>query len=219
MSRSRWHHRVAEWRSCAGVVLQQFNAIDGTIKLLNGDVGGAEAGPLHCDVIVACNIVALAAIVSCVRKTHIGFIFVFYFWTLFPNMRLLRRFRRAGCSSGGEWPLPPEGTALGCCAGDAQRGPRCCRSGSGNTLSRHTSVSAFISQSFDQHPRSGRLLRRCAWVLLRGDIIAAAGPCITSRLARHDCSLYFSPATETSARLCVSAPVLEPISFAPGQAL
>ena len=26
-------------------------------------------------------------------------------------MRLLRRFRRAGCSSGGEWPLPPEGTA------------------------------------------------------------------------------------------------------------
>ena len=37
-------------------------------------------------------------------------------------MRLLRRFRRAGCSSGGEWPLLPEGTALGCCAGDAQRG-------------------------------------------------------------------------------------------------
>ena len=79
--------------------------------------------------------------------------------------------------------------------------------GSGNTLSRHTSVSAFISQSFDQHPRSGRRLRRCAWVLLRGDIIAAAGPCVTSRLARHDCSLYFSPATETSARLCVSAGV------------
>ena len=26
-------------------------------------------------------------------------------------MRLLRRFRQAGCSSGGEWPLPPEGTA------------------------------------------------------------------------------------------------------------
>ena len=48
---------------------------------------------------------------------------------------------------------------------------------------------------------------RCAWVLLRGAIIAAAGPCVTSRLARHDCSLYFFPATETSARLCVSAGV------------
>ena len=138
MSRSRWHHRLAERRSCAGVVLQQFNAIDGTIKLLNGDVGGAEAGPLHCDVIVACNIVALAAIVSCVRKTHIGFIIFFYFWTLFPKRRLLRRFRRAGCSSGGEWPLPPKGTALGCCAGDAQRGPRCCRSGEWkHTLKTH----------------------------------------------------------------------------------
>ena len=79
MSRSRWYHRVAERQSCAGAVLQQFNAIDGTIKLLNGDVGCAGAGPLHCDVIVAWSIMALAAIVSCVRKTHIGFIFVFIF--------------------------------------------------------------------------------------------------------------------------------------------
>ena len=49
---------------------------------------------------------------------------------------LLRRLRheRAGCSSGGEWLLPPEGTAhsaalgLGCCAVVAQRGHHCCRS-------------------------------------------------------------------------------------------
>ena len=79
--------------SCAGAVLQQFNAIDRTIKLLNGDVGCAGAGPLHCDVIVAWSIMALVAVVTCVRKTHIGFIFVFIFG-------------RAGCSSGGAWPLP-----------------------------------------------------------------------------------------------------------------
>ena len=49
---------------------------------------------------------------------------------------LLRRLRheRAGCSSGREWLLPPEGTAhgaalgLGCCAVVAQRGHHCCRS-------------------------------------------------------------------------------------------
>ena len=49
---------------------------------------------------------------------------------------LLRRLRheRAGCSSGGEWLLPPEGTAhsaalgLGCCAVVAQRGYHSCRS-------------------------------------------------------------------------------------------
>ena len=48
----------------------------------------------------------------CSQDTH-WFHFCFYFWTLFPNMRLLRRFRRAGCSSGGEWPLLPEGTGPG----------------------------------------------------------------------------------------------------------
>ena len=56
MSRSRWYHRVAERQSCAEAVLQQINAIDGTIKLLNGYVGCAGAGPLHCDVIVAWSI-------------------------------------------------------------------------------------------------------------------------------------------------------------------
>ena len=45
------YRQVAERRRCTGAVLQQFNAIDGTIKLLNGDVGCAGAGPLHCDVI------------------------------------------------------------------------------------------------------------------------------------------------------------------------
>ena len=64
-------------------------------------------------------------------------------------MRLLRRFRRAGCSSGGEWPLPPKGTALGCCAGDAQRGPRCCRSGGWkHTLKTHVRVSVHFSKCF-----------------------------------------------------------------------
>ena len=50
--------------------------------------------------------------------------------------RRCRRLRheRAGCSSGREWLLSPEGTAhgaalgLGCCAVVAQRGHHCCRS-------------------------------------------------------------------------------------------
>ena len=179
MSRSRWHHRVAERRSCAGVVLQQFNAIDGTIKLLNGDVGGAGAGPLHCDVIVACNIVALAAVVSCVRKTHIGCNLVFLL-TLFTTMRLLRRFRRAGCSSGGEWPLPPEGTALGCCAGDAQRGQRghrCCRFWWCKQAC-NTRLCVSCPRDMVLFLEVGRRLRRSGWAALSSSSvdITAAGP-------------------------------------------
>ena len=110
---------------------------------------------------------------------------------------LLRRLRheRAGCSSGGEWPLSPEGTAQGCRAGDAQRGPRCCRSGEcKQALSRHTSVSAFFFLRFVQHPRLGRRLRRCAWVvLLHGAIIVAAGSCGVHKLALHTPLVIFFP--------------------------
>ena len=104
---------------------------------------------------------------------------------LFERVELLG-WAAALCLAGGRMAAPPGGHSPGL--------PRpVTRSvdlvaaglGSGNTLSRHTPISAFISQSFAPHPRSGRRLRRCAWVLRRCAIIAAAGPCVTSRLARH----------------------------------
>ena len=82
---------------------------------------------------------------------------------------LLRRLRheRAGCSSGGEWPLPPESNAQGCCAVVARPGPRCCRSGEcKQALSRHTPLVIVLSFGFVQHPRSGRRLRRSGWAAL-----------------------------------------------------
>ena len=54
-------------------------------------------------------IVALASVVFMVPARHTSALFISGFRS--TTMRLLRRFRRAGCSSGGEWPLPPEGTA------------------------------------------------------------------------------------------------------------
>ena len=73
-------------------------------------------------------------------------------------MRVLRRFRRAG-SSGGEWPLPPEGTALGTaaprvfyaihdaagCWATTQRGYHCCRSGCEDMLRRHVVAPGVLS--------------------------------------------------------------------------
>ena len=71
---------VVEGRRCAGAGLLQrdlelrlelpgvANAIHDTIKLLNDDAALE---------LFVCNIVALAAVVSCVRKTHIGCILVF----------------------------------------------------------------------------------------------------------------------------------------------
>ena len=75
------HHQTAERRRCAGPL--QCDVIDDTIKLLNEDAALE---------LFVCNIVALAAVVSCVRKTHIGCISVFL-WTLFTTTRLLRRLR------------------------------------------------------------------------------------------------------------------------------
>ena len=60
------------------------SATHDTIKLLNGEAALE---------LFAWIIMALVAVVSCVRKTHIGCISVF-FLTLFTNTRLLRSLRR-----------------------------------------------------------------------------------------------------------------------------
>ena len=119
-------------RGCAGAGPFHCAFIDDTIKLLNDDAALE---------LFVCIIVALVAVVSCVCKTHFSVL------TLLMNTRLLRRFRRAGCSSGREWPLLPKGTALGCCAGDEQRGPRCCKSGEWkHTLKTHVRFSVHFSK-------------------------------------------------------------------------
>ena len=102
------------------------------------------------------------------------------------TMRLLRRFRRAG-SSGGEWPLPPEGTALGTaaprsstpsttpsgCWTTTQRGYHCCRSGCQDMLRRHVvapgvlSLCMHFSTSFLVNT-SGRAQGCCCGGVLRG---------------------------------------------------
>ena len=61
------HHQTAERRRCAGPL--QCDVIDDTIKLLNDDAALE---------LFVCIIVALVAVVSCVRKTHIGCILVFF---------------------------------------------------------------------------------------------------------------------------------------------
>ena len=78
------------------------SAIHDTIKLLNGEA----ALELFAQIIMA-----LVAVVSCVRKTHIGCISVL-FLTLFTNTRQNDAFAdsRAGCSAG-RVAAPPEGTA------------------------------------------------------------------------------------------------------------
>ena len=84
------HHQSAERRRCAGPL--QCDVIDDIIKLLNDDA----ALELFVGIIVA-----LVAAVSCVRKTHIGWISVFL--TLFSITRGYYDFfthTRAGCSSG-----------------------------------------------------------------------------------------------------------------------
>ena len=77
-----------------GVAAEVQRHVDGTIKLLNGDVG-------------------LGYALSPVLARHTLPLVVFVLMISHMNTRLLRRFRheRAGCSSGGEWPLPPEGIA------------------------------------------------------------------------------------------------------------
>ena len=87
-------------------------------------------------------------------------------------MRLLRRFRRAG-SSGGEWPLPPEGTAPSGCWATTQRGYHCCRSGCQDMLRRHVvapgvlSLCMHFSTSFLVNT-SGRARGCCCGGVLRG---------------------------------------------------
>ena len=71
------HHQTAERRRCARPL--QCDVIDDTIKLLNDDAALE---------LFVCNIVTLAAVVSCVRKTHI------WCFCTFTTTRLLRRFRR-----------------------------------------------------------------------------------------------------------------------------
>ena len=87
-------------------------------------------------------------------------------------MRLLRRFRRAG-SSGGEWPLPPGGTAPSGCWATTQRGYHCCRSWCQDMLRRHVvapgvlSLCMHFSTSFLVNT-SGRARGCCRGGVLRG---------------------------------------------------
>ena len=88
-------------------------------------------------------------------------------------MRLLRRFRRAG-SSGGEWPLPPEGTAPSGCWATTQRGYHCCRSGCEDMLRRHVvapgvlSLCMHFSTSFLVNTSGRRARGCCCGGVLRG---------------------------------------------------
>ena len=129
------HHRVAERRVCAGAVLQQCDVF---WRQLNG-----KAAPE----LLAWIIVALASVVVFFRadKTHIYSVYFLFYLTI---MRVLRRLRVGKSCSSGEWLLPLEGTAPGCCAGDAQRrqfGHRCCRSGEWErALKTHATISLFL---------------------------------------------------------------------------
>ena len=124
------HHQTAERRRCAGPL--QCDVIDDTIKLLNDDAALE---------LFVCNIMALAAVVSCVRKTHIGCISLFL-WTLFTTTRLSRHYPgRLLC--GWRVAAPPGRHCLGSaapmsctrsrtpkgCWATTQRGHHCCRSG------------------------------------------------------------------------------------------
>ena len=78
-------------------------------ELLNGDVAALGLGRCtwaHCGFGKCCLLWSR-------QDTHLPCLSL---GSCLTAMRLLRRFRRAGCSSGGEWPLPPEGTALGTAA-------------------------------------------------------------------------------------------------------
>ena len=91
------HHRVAERRGCAGAVLQQC------------DVFGRQQNGKAAPELLAWIIMALASVVFFVPASHTFTLFIFCFYLTI--MRVLRRFRRVGCSSGREWLLPPKGTA------------------------------------------------------------------------------------------------------------
>ena len=88
--------------SCLWTLAQDF------FELLNGDVAALGLGRCtwaHCGFGKCCLLWSR-------QDTHLPCLSLGFCLTA---MRVLRRFRRAG-SSGGEWPLPPEGTALGTAA-------------------------------------------------------------------------------------------------------
>ena len=178
------HHQTAERRRCAGPL--QCDVIDDTIKLLN-DGAALE--------LFVCNIMALAAVVSCVRKTHIGCILVFLL-TLFTTMRLLRRFPPGGLLFGGRMAAPPGRHRPGLLR--RRRAARAARSsllqaqgvGTRSQDTRHLS-SFFLSVSSDTPGREGaccaRAGLRSGWAALlsRSVYIIAAGHLLGSSQDTH----------------------------------
>ena len=134
-------------------------------------------------------IMALIAGVSCVRKTYIGCISVFLSYSSQPRGYYdAFAIARAGCSAGGEWLLPPEGTVRaeffcafhlfvellgGCCCVSIIAGP-----GVTCKLARHMTA-ASILRYFRSMPQAG-LLRwagqpRCVPFLVEGHCGELAG--------------------------------------------
>ena len=127
------------------------NFIQDIFELLNGDVAALGLGRCtwaHCGFGKCCLLWSR-------QDTHLPCLSL---GSCLTAMRLLRRFRRAG-SSGGEWPLPPEGhrpghsraevfyaihDAAGCWA-TTQRGYHCCRSGCQDMLRRHVVAPGVLS--------------------------------------------------------------------------
>ena len=100
--------RITSLRPAASVVLASSalvrRLIHDIFELLNGDVAALGHGPLRLGSLWLWQVLSFMVLA---RHTFALFISGFRLTT----MRLLRRFRQAGCSPGGEWPLPPEGTA------------------------------------------------------------------------------------------------------------
>ena len=82
------HHQTAERRRCTGPL--QCDVIDDTIKMLNDDAALE---------LFAWIIVALVAVVSCVRKTNICFIFVCFLDAL-PEYEAITTLSPGGLLSG-----------------------------------------------------------------------------------------------------------------------
>ena len=117
------HHQTAERRRCAGPL--QCDVIDDTIKLLNE--------------LFVCIIVALVAVVSCGRKTHIGCILVF-----FDTLHEYEAITTLSPIPGSAAPRSssPSTTPSGCWT-TTQRGYHCCRCG----MSGHAHA-GFLSLCF-----------------------------------------------------------------------
>ena len=94
------HHQTAERRRCAGPL--QCDVIDDTIQLLNDDAALE---------LFVCNIVALAAVVSCVRKTHT--LVVFQCFDTFHNHEAITTLSPGGLLFGERMAAHPERHRLG----------------------------------------------------------------------------------------------------------